>query len=51
MKETSTVQFRENISDYLNYAAYGNEPVLITRRHKPLAVIISLDMYEKLQKE
>lgn len=48
MLEMTTVEARENFSDMINKAAYGNEQVVLTRRGKKLVAVISLDMLEKL---
>jgi len=44
----TTVQARENFSDLINHAAYGNKNMILTRRGKPLCVVISIDTYRKL---
>ena len=36
----STTEFRENFSQVLNRAHYGKEPIIITRRGKPLALLL-----------
>jgi prevent-host-death family protein len=38
----STVEARENFSEMINQAAYGNQRVVLTRRGKPLVAVISL---------
>lgn len=43
MLEMSTVEARENFSDMINKAAYGNQHVVLTRRGKPLVAVVSLD--------
>lgn len=47
-RDVSTVEFRTDISDIVNSVYYGNEHVRLMRRGKPLAVLISLDDYEKI---
>ena len=42
----STVEAREHFSDLINRAAYGNERVVLERRNKALAAMIS---YEDLE--
>jgi len=49
MLEMSTVEARENFSDLINKAAYGNEQVVLTRRGKPLVAVISLDELKMLK--
>ena len=39
----STIQLRDNLSEAINCAAYGMEPVLVMRRGRKIAAIISLD--------
>jgi len=49
MLEMSTVEARENFSDLINKAAYGNQEVILTRRGKPLVAVISLDQLKQLR--
>ncbi len=49
MLEMSTVEARENFSDMINKAAYGNQQVVLTRRGKPLVAVISLDELKSLK--
>lgn len=42
MLKMTTVEARENFSDLINKAAYGNERVILTRRGKALAAVIPL---------
>ena len=55
MLKMSTVEARENFSEMINQAAYGNQRVVLTRRGKPLVAVISLqdlDMQaENMQEE
>ena len=39
----STEELRRNLSQIINRAAYGIDPVLITRRGRKIAALISLD--------
>jgi len=43
----STVEARENFSEMINQAAYGNQRVVLTRRGKPLVAVISLQELEE----
>ena len=45
----TTVDARENFSELVNHAAYGNKRIVLTRRGKPLCVVISLSDYRKLE--
>ena len=49
MLKMTTVEARENFSDLINKAAYGNERVILTRRGKALAAIIPLDHLDLLK--
>lgn len=42
MLTMSTVEARENFSEMINQAAYGNQRVVLTRRGKPLVAVVSL---------
>ena len=48
MLKMTTVEARENFSDLINKAAYGNERVILTRRGKALAAIIPLNDLDSL---
>lgn len=43
----STVDFRNDISEKLNIVGFGKKNIIITRREKPLAAIISIEEYEQ----
>lgn len=43
MLTMTTVEARENFSDLINKAAYGQQRVILTRRGKALAAVIPLD--------
>lgn len=50
--EISVGDFRANVSDAINRTVYGGERVLVTRRGKATAALISaeeLDYFEKLE--
>lgn len=49
MLKISTVEARENFSEVINQAAYGNEKVVLTRRGKPLVAMISVKELERLE--
>lgn len=42
MLKMSTVEARENFSEMINQAAYGNQRVVLTRRGKPLVAVVAL---------
>ena len=51
MPETiSTADARMNFSDVINKVAYGNEPIVLTRRGKSIAAIVSIAELELLQR-
>ena len=49
MLKMSTVEARENFSEMINQAAYGNQRVVLTRRGKPLVAVISLQELEGVE--
>ena len=50
MKKTvSVVEARSKFSEIIGRVAYAHERIIVERRGKPLAVIISLDDLEKLE--
>ena len=49
MLKMSTVEARENFSEMINQAAYGNQRVVLTRRGKPLVAVISLQDVENFE--
>ena len=49
MIELSTREFRKNVSDTINRAAYGKERVHLQRRGKTVAVIVSAEDAELLE--
>lgn len=50
MLTMSTVEARENFSEMVNKAAYGNQRVMLTRRGKPLVVVLSVQELQALEK-
>lgn len=51
MKKISTMLARKNLSELINKVFYSKESVVITRRNKDMAVIMSLFEYEKLKNQ
>ena len=49
MEKMTTVQARENFSELINQAAYGNKQIILTRRGRPLVAMISVDDLAILQ--
>ena len=45
----STVDARKNFADIVNRVAYGNEPIVLTRRGQKIAALVSMDELELLQ--
>ena len=48
MSSVSTSKVREGLSDTINRVAYGGERVLLERRGKPVAAIVSVEDLELL---
>jgi len=42
LPSVSTNELRDNLSQTINRAAYGTEPILVTRRGRKIAAIISI---------
>ena len=52
MQTLTTMDLRKNMGEILDKVAKNNEPVMISRANKPLAVILSIAEYEeKVQKK
>ena len=45
----STAEARKNFADIVNRVAYGKEPIVLTRRGKKIAALVSMDELELLQ--
>jgi len=45
----STVDARKKFADIVNKVAYGNEPIVLTRRGQRVAALISISEFELLQ--
>jgi antitoxin Phd len=45
----STAEARKNFADIVNKVAYGNEPIVLTRRGRGIAALVSIDELELLQ--
>ncbi|RLB93815.1 MAG: type II toxin-antitoxin system Phd/YefM family antitoxin [Deltaproteobacteria bacterium] len=45
----STADARKNFADIVNKVAYGNEPIVLTRRGQDVAALVSIDELELLQ--
>jgi prevent-host-death family protein len=48
MTKVSTVELREQLGDLLNRVAYAGEHVVILRRGKPVAAIVSMEDLQRL---
>lgn len=46
----SAKEARDNFSDVLNRAYYQQEPIVVERQGKPVAVVISLEEYEQYRR-
>jgi antitoxin Phd len=49
-KTVTTAEARKNFADIVNKVAYGKEPVILTRRGREIAALISIDELQLLQK-
>ena len=47
-KVVSFVNARRDLSRILDQVSSGGEPVVIAKRHKPLAVVVGLDRYREM---
>ena len=45
----STADARKNFADIVNKVAYGNAPVILTRRGENIAALVSMEELELLQ--
>lgn len=45
----STAEARKNFADIVNGVAYGKEPVILTRRGRKIAALISIEELELLR--
>ena len=50
MDKVTTADARKNFADIVNQVAYGKEPIILTRRGKELAALVSIDDLMLLQK-
>ncbi len=49
MREMPVSRARDELADALNAVAYGSEPVVLTRRNRPLAAIVCMEDFRRLQ--
>lgn len=50
-RHMSSKEAREHFSDLLGSVYYTKEPVIVEKKGKPIAVVISPEQYEAFQKE
>ena len=50
-KRVSVGEARANLADLLGAVYYGKEPVVVERKGKPMAVLISPEQYERYQRD
>lgn len=50
MASVSTSKVRDGLSDAINRVAYGGERILLERRGKPIAAIVSVEDVELLER-
>ena len=51
VKTVSTAEARANLGDVLNSVYYTKEPVIVQKKGKAVAVIISPEAFQRLQEE
>jgi prevent-host-death family protein len=49
INKISTAEARKNLADIVNTVAYGNDTIVLTRRGKELAALISIEELELLR--
>lgn len=49
-KRMTAREARDNFSDLLGVVYYGKEPVIVERKGKPVAVVISPEQYERYER-
>jgi prevent-host-death family protein len=49
MTTISTADARKNFADLVNQVAYGNEPIVLTRRGQEIAALVSIEEFKLLQ--
>jgi prevent-host-death family protein len=49
LNTVSTAEARKKLSEIVNKVAYGKEPIVLTRRGKEIAALISVEELEFLQ--
>jgi prevent-host-death family protein len=50
MDRVTTADARKNLAEIINQVAYGKEPIVLTRRGKELAAVVSIEDLKLLQK-
>lgn len=50
MTKVQVSEVRDNLADVINRTAYGNERLIIERRGKPLAALVTIEDMELLDK-
>jgi antitoxin Phd len=50
MDKVTTADARKNLAEIINQVAYGKEPIVLTRRGKELAAVVSIEDLKLLQK-
>ena len=49
LNTVSTAEARKRLAEIVNKVAYGNEPVVLTRRGEKIAALVSMEELELLQ--
>lgn len=50
IRETSAVNARQNLGDFLNQVQYRNDAVLITKDGKPVAALVDVALFERIRR-
>ncbi len=50
MFKISTAEARKKFANIINQVAFGNESIILTRRGKEVAALVSIDEFKLLQK-
>ena len=51
LKRVSVREARARLADLIGQVYYGNEPVILEKRGRPVAVLVSPEQFERLRRE
>jgi prevent-host-death family protein len=49
LTQASAMKLRQNLGEFINQVQYRNATIEITKSSKPVAALISIEMFEKIQ--